>query len=89
MDVTLVERVDELVRAPERTPVDDPDTVAIGLLAERIEALERVVRELALEIERVSSAEPLRARRSPCATVSAHRDLRRPGARDTQNPEAL
>ena len=54
MQTTLIERVDELVQAHKRELLSTtPTTKVIAELAERIETLERVVREIALEVERL------------------------------------
>ena len=57
---TLIERVDELVDPLERPLVwgnpllsTTPTSTAIGDLAVRVEALERAVREIAVEVQRL------------------------------------
>jgi hypothetical protein len=53
---TLIERVDELVRANRRTLLSTtPTSVAIRELAARTEALEKAVREIAVEVQKFSS----------------------------------
>src|SRR5437870_10657971 len=52
---TLIERVDTLVQASKHPLLSTtPTSVAIGELAVRIEALEKAVREIALELQKVS-----------------------------------
>jgi sigma54-dependent transcription regulator len=52
---TLIERVDRLVHASKQPLLSTtPTSVAISELALRIEALERAMREIALEVQRVS-----------------------------------
>ena len=54
MQTTLIERVDELVQARKSELLSTtPTTLVIAELAERIETLERVVREIAVEVERL------------------------------------
>jgi hypothetical protein len=68
---TLVERVDKLVQAADR-PIEwgnplssmTPQTLAIRDLASRTEALEKAVREIALEVQRLT----------PASTETLHRD---------------
>ena len=57
---TLIERIDELVDPSERPLVwgnpllsATPTSMAIGDLAVRVEALEKAVREIAVEIQRL------------------------------------
>ena len=52
---TLIERVDELVEARKRPLLSTTSTAAaVGELAARTEALENAVREIALEVQRLS-----------------------------------
>jgi hypothetical protein len=59
---TLTERVDKLVQAG-KTPLEwgspllsvTPPGIAVQQLAEQVEALERAVREIALEVQRLST----------------------------------
>jgi hypothetical protein len=53
---TLTERVDNLVQANKR-PIQSttPTTDAIGELAARTEALEKALREIALEVQKLSA----------------------------------
>jgi hypothetical protein len=54
---TLIERVDELVQPhKQQLLTTTPRTVVIGELVERIETLERVVREIALEVEKLAAS---------------------------------
>jgi hypothetical protein len=65
-DTTLIERVDSLVQARE-APREwgsphlsvTPTALAVEELAAQVEALQRAVREIALEVQRLSSAEGL------------------------------
>jgi hypothetical protein len=53
---TLIERVDQLVEASKRPILSTtPTTDAIGELAARTEALEKAVREIALEVQRLAA----------------------------------
>jgi hypothetical protein len=59
---TLIERVDELVKAGKATGEwgdprlsVTPTAVAIPQLVEQVEALERAVREIALEVQKLSA----------------------------------
>jgi hypothetical protein len=57
METTLVERVDELVHAhKQQLLTTTPKTVVIGELVERIETLELALREIALEVEKLSGS---------------------------------
>jgi len=59
MTTTLVERMDGLVQAHKRQLLaTTPKSAAISELAERVETLERAVREIALEVETLSSQHP-------------------------------
>jgi predicted sugar kinase len=52
---TLIERVDKLVQASKEPLLSTtPTSVAISELGLRIEALEKAVREIALEVQRTS-----------------------------------
>ncbi len=52
---TLIERVDKLVQASKQPLLSTtPTSVAIGELAVRIEALEQAMRQIALELQKVS-----------------------------------
>jgi len=53
---TLIERVDTLVRAGKE-PIfsTTPTTVVVGELIARTEALEKAVREIALEVQKLSA----------------------------------
>ena len=53
---TLIERVDKLVQAGKGPLLTTtPTTFAIGELAARIEALDNALREIALEVEKLST----------------------------------
>ena len=53
---TLIERVDKLVRAGKRPLLSvTPTSVAVQVLAARTEALEHAVREIALEVQKLSA----------------------------------
>jgi hypothetical protein len=53
---TLLERVDKLVQASKEPILSTtPTTDAIGELAARTEALEKAVREIALEVQKLSA----------------------------------
>ena len=53
---TLIERVDKLVRAGKGTLLSTtPSSDVLRELAARTEALERAVREIALEVEKISA----------------------------------
>ncbi len=55
LTATLIERVDKLVQASKEPLLSTtPTSVAISELALRIEALEKAVREIALEVQRAS-----------------------------------
>jgi len=53
---TLIERVEKLVQA-NKEPIlsTTPVSVAVGELAARTEALEKAVREIALEVQKLST----------------------------------
>jgi hypothetical protein len=53
---TLLERVDKLVQA-DREPIlsTTPLSAAVGEIAARTEALEKAVREIALEVQKLSA----------------------------------
>ena len=56
---TLVERVDKLVRASQEPLLSTtPTSVAIRRLLLRIEALEKAVREIALDVQKLSARIP-------------------------------
>lgn len=65
-DTTLIERVDRLVQAHE-APREwgsphlsvTPTSLAVEELAAQVEALQQAVREIALEVQRLSPAEGL------------------------------
>ena len=53
---TLIERVDELVQAGKRPLLSTtPTTVAVRELAARTEALENAMREIAVEVQKLSA----------------------------------
>jgi hypothetical protein len=53
---TLLERVDKLVQASKQPLLSTtPTTDAIGELAARTEALEKALREIALEVQKLSA----------------------------------
>jgi hypothetical protein len=53
---TLIERVDELVKASKRPLLSTtPDSVAVRELAAQVNALENAVREIALEVQKLSA----------------------------------
>jgi hypothetical protein len=53
---TLLERVDKLVQANKRPLLSTaPISDAVGELALRIDALEKAVREIALEVQKLSA----------------------------------
>jgi hypothetical protein len=53
---TLIERVDKLVRASKRPLLSTtPDSIAVRELAAQVEALENAVREIALEVQKLSA----------------------------------
>jgi hypothetical protein len=53
---TLTERVDKLVQAHNEPLLSTtPKTIAIAELASRVEALEAAVREIALEVQKLSA----------------------------------
>ena len=53
---TLIKRVDTLVRAGKEPILSTtPTTVAVGELIARTEALEKAVREIALEVQKLSA----------------------------------
>jgi len=55
LTATLIERVDKLVQASKEPLLSTtPTSVAISELALRIEALEKAVREIALEVQSAS-----------------------------------
>jgi hypothetical protein len=52
----MLERVDKLVQANKRPLLStSPISEAIGELAARIEALEKAIREIALEVQKLSA----------------------------------
>lgn len=56
MHTTLIERVDELVQArKQQLLTTTPTSLVIAELADRIETLERVIREIALEVEELTA----------------------------------
>jgi len=53
---TLLERVDKLVKASAEPILSTtPVSVAVGELAARTEALEKAIREIALEVQKLSA----------------------------------
>jgi hypothetical protein len=53
---TLIERVDKLVQASKEPILSTtPVSVAVGELAARTEALEKAVREIAVEVQKLSA----------------------------------
>jgi hypothetical protein len=65
-DTTLIERVDRLVQASEARREwgsphlsVTPTSLAVEELAAQVEALQQAVREIALEVQRLSSAAEL------------------------------
>jgi hypothetical protein len=53
---TLIERVDKLVQASKRPLLSTtPDSVAVRELAAEVHALENAVREIALEVQKLSA----------------------------------
>jgi hypothetical protein len=53
---TLIERVEKLVQANKRPLLSTtPTTVAVGEIAARTEALENAMREIALEVQKLSA----------------------------------
>jgi|RhiMetStandDraft_4_1073278.scaffolds.fasta_scaffold760167_1 hypothetical protein len=59
MQTTLVDRVDKLVQTQKSNLLaTTPTTVAVSELATRVDSLERAVREIALEVEKLAGREP-------------------------------
>jgi hypothetical protein len=59
MQKTLVGRVDQLVRAQKRELLaSTPRDVAISELVARMDSLERALREIAIEVEKLADREP-------------------------------
>ena len=56
MRTTLVDRVDELVQAQTRRLPAAAPSVSIAELAQRVETLERAIREIAVEVEKLSGS---------------------------------